>query len=420
MKYLEKLLADFRDTPQNIILHADILRRGIKLNKDLKRAGRESCQTGIATKLQERILGEKDLPPSQFHFKADETTVDIKVNKRSPYEIKETSKKNYHLYCGDKDFGELRFTKRPEYADKMTSDGQECRYLLMQRGSFCLLVSPLDVCAYNKSGDACKYCVLSPAMEIGVQQRQINPIPDHKIVAEAVEIACKKDVKLRDLKLSGGGLYNIKKEAEYYKSCLEAILERIDPPEEVTIFSQAFEKEDQGDLKDLGATNVIFNLEVWDERLWPELLPGKAKAIGREEWIKRLQDAVGIFGRGHVGSSFVGGFECAPRAGFLTQDEAFKSYLTAFEFLLKKDIVPWFTIWTPHPLVGGFTEEDPPETAWYLKLGEKLHELFENYKMYEDLGFPHYGVNPPTLGLYCYYCFSMQFMRDYPRLLDRE
>lgn len=420
MKYLEKLSKDFQNIPQNIILHADILRRGIKLNDDLKRAGKESCQTGIATKLQYHILNQKDLPPSQFHFKSDETTVDIKVNKKSPYEIKELSSKEYHLCAGDKDFGRVRFTKRPKYADKNTSDGQECQFLLMQRGSFCLLVSPLDFCAYLKKGDACKYCILSPAMDIAIQRKIMQPIPDHKIIAEAVEIACKEDVKLRDLKLSGGALYNTKKEAEYYKSCLSAILERIDPPEEITIFSQAFDKEDQMDLKEMGATNVIFNLEVWNEQLWPKLLPGKSKAIGREEWIKRLKDAVDIFGRGHVSCSFVAGFECAPKQGFLTQEDSFNAYLNAFEFLLKRDIVPSFTIWTPYPLVGGFKEKDPPDTEWYLKLGVKHHEMLEKYDMYKSLGFPHYGVDPPTLGLYCYYCFSMQFLRDFPRLINRD
>ena len=42
------------------------------------------------------------------------------------------------------------------------------------------------------------------------------------------------------------------------------------------------------------------------------------------------------------------------------------------------------------------------------------------YRVYADLGFPRMGVNPPTLGLYCYYCYSMQFTRDYPRLIGRQ
>jgi hypothetical protein len=419
VEYLERLLDEFSDTPRNIILHADILRRGVKPNQDLTEAGQASCITGISTKLQTLAGGKNQPPPSMFHFKADETSVDIKIDPRSPYEIKKDEDDRYILFCGDEDFGEVRFTKRPSYTDKHTSDGESCAALLMQRGPFCILVSPLDFCAYYSKKEACTYCVLSAAMDAGVKAKLLPPVPDHNAIAEAVEMAT-QDIKLKDLKLCGGALYDTRKEANYYKKCLEAILERIDPPEEIQIFSQAFDEEDQRDLRDLGATNILFNLEVWDERLWPRLLPGKSRAIGREEWIRRLTKAVDIFGRGHVGSGFVGGYECAPRSGFLSQDEALKSNLEGFEFLIQRGVVPWFTVWTAVPMVGGFQIDDPPSTEFYLRLGQGLHELLDRYGVYPDLGFPRMGVNPPTLGLYCYYCFSMSFTRDFPRLLGRE
>jgi len=419
MEYLAKLVDEFSDTPRNIILHADILRRGLRLNPDLAEAGQASCITGISTKLQNLAGGAPQPPPSMFHFKADETSVDIKIDPRSPYEIKKDGDGRYHLFCADEALGEVRFTKRPSYTDKNTSDGESCAALLMQRGPFCILVSPLDFCAYYSKKEACSYCILSAAMDAGVKAKLMPPVPDHGTIAEAVEMAT-RDIKLKDLKLCGGALYDTKKEAKYYKKCLEAILERIDPPEEIQIFSQAFDEEDQKDLKALGATNMLFNLEVWTERLWPELLPGKTKAIGREEWISRLTKAVDIFGRGHVGSGFVGGYECAPRSGFLSQDEALKSYLEGFEFLIERGIVPWFTVWTAVPMVGGFQIDDPPPTEFYLRLGQGLHELLDKYGVYPDLGFPSLGVNPPSLGLYCYYCFSMSFTRDYPRLIGRK
>jgi len=417
MRYLEKLLKEFADTPRNIILHADVLRRGVKPNQDLIEAGETSCVTGL---FKFQAFFEKSKPfPSMFHFKADETSVDIKPDPRSPYEIRKDGDGKYHLFCGDENFGEVKFTKRPSYTDKKTSDGQSCAALLLQRGPFCIMVNPLDFCAYFKKGEACKYCILAALMDLGVKEDFVKPIVDPKTIAEAVAMAT-EDINLKDLKLCGGALYDIKKEAQYYKKCLEAILERIDPPEEIQIFSQAFDEEDQKDLKELGAKNMIFNLEVWDERLWPELLPGKTKAIGREEWINRLTKAVDIFGRGHVGTGFVGGFECAPRPGFLSQDEALKSYLSGFEFLIERGIVPHFTCWLAMPICGGFQVDDPPPTEFYLRLGQGLHELLEKHGVYRDLGFPRMGVDPPTLGLYCYYCFSMTFSRDYPRLIGRK
>jgi hypothetical protein len=418
MQYFEELLDGFPDTPRNIIVHADVLRRGIRMTEDLQNASTEACITGLTNKLMETQLGKVPIP-SQFHFKADETTVDIKMDEKSPYEIKKDGEGDFRLLCGEHDLGAVKFTKRPSYIDKQTSDGKDVANRIMQRGPFCILVSPLDFCAYSRKDEACKYCLLCLAMEVGIRGKWVEAIPDFNILAEAVEIAC-KDVNLKDLKICGGALYNTRKEASFYMKCIEAILNRVEPPEELTVFSQAFAEEDQKSLRKLGVKNVLFNLEVWNEGLWPKLLPGKAKAIGRAEWIRRLEDAVDIFGRGHVGTSFVAGFECAPRPGFLTRDEALTSYIEGFEFLIKRGIVPWFTIWAASPLAGGFSEDDPPPTEFYLNLGSALHELLEKYGLYRDLGFPAMGVDPPTLGLYCYYCYSMQFTRDYPRLIGRK
>ena len=260
------------------------------------------------------------------------------------------------------------------------------RLSVTQRGPVCLCVSVLDLCAYIKKDEACKYCLFSLGVEVGVKEKLIKPIPDPKILAEALEIA-RQDVALKELKISGGGLYNTRREATYYKKFLEAVQEHASLPEEVTLMPQAFEKQDQKDLKALGATNICFNMEVWNEKLWPEILPGKSRSVGRSEWMKRLEDAVDIFGRGHVGSAFVGGMECAPRPGYLTEKEAMKSYLSGFEYLMKRGIVPWFMIWNAHPLVGGFSADDPPQTEFYLRLGQETHELIKTRAL------PGFGIS---------------------------
>ncbi len=47
MQYLEKLLDQFSSTPQNIIVHADVLRRGIKTTNDLKEMGIDPPTLGL-------------------------------------------------------------------------------------------------------------------------------------------------------------------------------------------------------------------------------------------------------------------------------------------------------------------------------------------------------------------------------------
>jgi len=418
MQGLEQLLEEFPDTPRNIVIKADVLRRGVRRNEDLQEAGAKSNTTGLSSKL-ERAVGAAEPPPSQFHFLADETTVDIKADDASPYEIRARPEGGYGLCCGQEPLGAVRFTPRPAYMDLKTSSGTPCADFLLHRGPSCVCVSPLNFCAYLKRGEACRYCLCSPAMDAGIQLKLLDPVPDYGQLAEAVQIACRLDVDLKELKLTGGALYDVRKEAVHYRQCLQAILERIPAPEEITLLSQAFEPGDQKELKDLGVTNVCFDLEIMDERLWHELVPGKARAVGRAEWMKRLDTAVGIFGRGHVGTNIVGGFECAPRPGFLSQEEAFRVYLEGFDRLIERGVVPWFTLWTAHPLVGDFQAGDPPGTAFYLRLGRELHERLDRQGVYPDLGFAALGRDPRTLGLYCYYCYSMQFTRDYPRLVGR-
>jgi hypothetical protein len=63
------------------------------------------------------------------------------------------------------------------------------------------------------------------------------------------------------------------------------------------------------------------NMEVWDQRLFEWINPGKARRIGHAEWIKRMLDSVNILGEGDVRPNFVGGIEMAKPYGFATIDE---------------------------------------------------------------------------------------------------
>jgi hypothetical protein len=251
-------------------------------------------------------------------------------------------------------------------------------------------------------------------MDFEREDKGLPMIPDYEMMAEAVAIA-REYIDLREIKLNGGSLYNLRKEAACLEQCLTSVLSIAGPIEEVTVFSQALEEDEQKRLKDAGAANVFFDMEAWNKRLWPLIVPGKAKTVGREEWLRRLEKAVDVFGAGHVACNFVAGFEGAPIEGFLSQEESLHSYLEAFAWLTARGIIPSFTVWIPL-----FNWENAPSAEYFLKLGNGLHELLMRHDLYRDLGFPRLGVDPPTLGLYCYYCRSMQFAQDYPRLINRD
>lgn len=410
MEYLEHLCNRFPDTPVHIIIKADLFRRGVAFDLQLEDLAMRSCTTGLLTKDNRQAL----TAPSQFHFSDDDTTIDTLINENSPYHIIEEGPEAYRLRIGDRDLGEIHFTARPGYYERTTSEGRPCQDYLVQRGPHCLLVTPVNSCAFFHGGDACRFCGLSVAMDFEREDKGLPMLPDYEMMAEAVAIA-REYIELREIKLNGGSLYNLRKEASCLEQCLTSILSTTGPIEEVTVFSQALEEDAQRRLKDAGATNVFFDMEAWNERLWPQIVPGKAKTVGREEWLRRLERAVSVFGPGHVACNFVAGFEAAPIKDFLSQKESLQSYLEGFAWLTERGITPSFTVWIPL-----FNWDNAPQAEYFLELGNGLHQLLMQHGMYRDLGFPKLGVDPPTLGLYCYYCRSMQFAQDYPRLINRD
>lgn len=409
MEYLDQLLQRFPDTPEHIILKADLLRRGIVFNLQLEDLAMRSCTTGLTTKDNRQALQA----PSQFHFSDDNTTVDVILAEDSPYEIVEAAQGEFRLKIGRRELGKVTFTPRPGYYERTTSDGRPCPDYLVQRGPHCLLVTPVTTCAFYRGGDGCRFCGLSVVMDHERENKEIPMIPDYDMMAEAVAIS-REYIDLREIKLNGGSLYNLKKEFDCIRQCLTRILAVAGPIEEVTVFSQAQDEDSQKRLKEAGATNVFFDMEAWNERLWPQIVPGKAKTVGRDEWLRRLVKAVEVFGPGHVACNFVAGFESAPVAGFLTQQESLQSYTEAFDWLTEHGIVPSFTVWIPL-----FDRPASPQTEYFLELGYRLHQSVLKRGLYKHLGFSRLGIDPPTLGLYCYYCRSMQFAQDYPRLINR-
>ena len=85
---------------------------------------------------------------------------------------------------------------------------------------------------------------------------------------------------------------------------------------------QALPRDEVRRLHDAGVQIYHPNYEVWDKNLFEALCAGKARYIGREQWIRRILDAADVFGPKHVIPNFVAGIEMAGPTGFATVDEA--------------------------------------------------------------------------------------------------
>ena len=98
----------------------------------------------------------------------------------------------------------------------------------------------------------------------------------------------------------------------YEPTLIKDILKIIRIHTDKPIYIMSLPPQDLNDIqeyKKLGANEIAFNLEIYDETISKEIMPGKGM-ISRNEYLKALQKAVEVFGNdGQVRSMLIVGLE---------------------------------------------------------------------------------------------------------------
>jgi len=132
-------------------------------------------------------------------------------------------------------------------------------------------------------------------------------------------------------------------------------------------------------------------MEIFDERLYQGICPGKSKSVSHQAFLDSIGNAAKVFGEGNVYAVFVMGLE--PKRTFL---EGIKTVTS-----LGANVVPF--VWSPNP--GSLLEgHRAPAAAWYvdtiLEAAEIVHAA---------------GINP-GLENHCYQCDGNSLLHDAMRL----
>ena len=138
-------------------------------------------------------------------------------------------------------------------------------------------------------------------------------------ILEALEIIASTDSESKAYTVTGGsitGKLDGRSEVEFYVRYPEAIEKRFPGRWISKVVVQALPKDEVQRFQDAGVQIYHPNYEIWDERLFEIFCAGKARYIGREEWIRRILDAADVFGPENVIPNFVAGVEMAGRHGF--------------------------------------------------------------------------------------------------------
>ena len=406
MNRLEEWLNKFPEIPRSIVIKVDLIKSGIRYTPILQEIGQWSLpQTHSCYEFDHEDLHTKDDVtegwiniPFECRF-SDDTTMVMQMDSHSPYEIRGEDGK-YMLCLEENPIEEVTFPPRPKWYSKRTSKGRLMSTVGSQAGDS-LVMTSINHCEYFKTDDACGFCNLNPtadgSRELGIDRTIARNIDDF------IETYAEASKEVYHMTVTGGALIDREKEASIYIKMLTALREAGYQPENLGLVCQALEEDNARKAHDLGATFLCHPMEVWQENLWPEIVPGKSKFVGRDRWINSLIKGVEIFGRGNVATNVVAGCELASPHGFKDIDEAVESTLGGFKWLAQRGIIPSYTCWTKNAGCRLKNAETPP-VEYYLKLGSGHHKLLSEY-----------GLSLAKAR--CHKCSSISPIYDFVRLL---
>jgi hypothetical protein len=260
---------------------------------------------------------------------------------------------------------EVRLFERPAINDRVTSDGTAFNKLacFYHEGSVHFFFS--NECALKGTGDDCKFCNINSTKDhfgehtvFFKSARQLG-----EVYAEAFQAGWANHARLT------GGFIPERREVDYYLDVAEEFRERTGQAElqALTVIGAPRDLSIIDKYREAGWSNLAINIEIWNEKIFDVICPGKSKQFGGwKNWLKALEHAAQVFGRGRVRSSIVSGLE--PK----------ESTLEGVEYLASIGVIAFPGPWIPNP--GSALEgHRTPETSWHYDVIRKSAEIYRRH-----------------------------------------
>ena len=224
----------------------------------------------------------------------------------------------------------VELQKSPAYYERTLANGKPITDIAPTiEWGYLLYLTVFRLCQYFGAQEECQFCDINENYR--QQKKAGRPYTSVKSVAEileALEIIAETDSDSKAYTVTGGSITSTlegKSEVDFYLHYPEAIEKRFPGRWISKVVVQALPKDEVQKLRDAGVQIYHPNYEIWDKKLFETLCAGKARYIGREEWIRRILDAATVFPPEHVIPNFVAGIEMAGPGAFESVDEAIAS-----------------------------------------------------------------------------------------------
>jgi hypothetical protein len=376
MPTLDDFAARFPDLPPSVMLKVDLLRQGVRI-------GTPAVASQHFHHHDER--GQKAVDP-RMHLQGsvvlpDGTTVFVAHNPTSPYAIRAVAPASFELTEGP-DEGAIPITALNAGAHFQWSSGRTSQntpfgaVFSQSLGGTCgpLAIFLLRYCEFVKDHQECRFCSW---VRMG---RSHEVRPSVQDMREALAAIWAEQQSIGYLAFSGGSLFNRTKEADAFLRYMEAAAETGLPLPATVAAIQALDRDDSARLHAAGFEYACYSMEVWDAEAWTAVLPGKARSVGRDQWMRCLVEAVEVFGPGRVLSNFVAGVETAVPDLYRSPIEAAERTLDGMRWCYEHGIYPKLAVWI---VSGGAAYADRPAAPldYYAHLLRGRQQLFAEYDL---------------------------------------
>lgn len=270
----------------------------------------------------------------------------------SPFELKCNNQRLALYYCG-KFLSFVEVETEDKIAIPKTKYGIPYSYLV-QRTTDRLRIRHNSVCCFKSLGRGCLFCHAKNLEEYNLDYDDIKSAIAYYNTA----------LSFRHFMI-GGASNEQKEESEIIKAIIGIIRELSDKPIYIMSLPPADLKAIE-EYKKLGATEIAFNIEVFDPYIAQKIMPGKG-SISRKEYLIALEKAVSVFGgEGQVRSMLMIGLESTD------------STLCGVKSLCELKVSPMLTPF--RPMAGTALQNHvPPTINECLEVYQKSKKICDNY-----------------------------------------
>jgi hypothetical protein len=407
---MEAFFNRYPDLPQEAILKTDLLRQGVAWTRaalaiSAKAKPKSYFIFSFDRKTQAELTPEeRRAAPEEFSLSGGQwnlkrTIVSQRMNPESPYIIDAREDGTLGLHCGEDWLCDVTLPRRPAYYDENLPSGKPVTDIAPTlEWGYLIYLTAFRLCQYWGKDEECQFCDINENYrQQKAEGRSYTGVKSPEEILAALEIINRLDTERLSTcyTVTGGSVttqLNGLNEGEFYAQYARAIEEKFPGRWLGKAVVQGLPLDEVKVLKTAGYRIYHPNYEVWDKTIFNALCPGKARYVGRDEWVRRILDAAEIFGPQHVIPNFVAGIEMSRPHGFTDVEAAIRSTQEGLEFFMSRGVCPRFTVWCVEPNTGLHeANPEPPPLDYYCRLLQVYRETHHKYGLPVPPGYGEAG-----------------------------